>query len=300
VANSAIVNNAENVHIGEVTFMHSPFWTVHLLYSRHITVDGITIRNRVENQHAPSSDGVDVDSCEYVLIQNCDIESNDDNICLKSGRDADGLRVNRPCRYVRIRNNLTRRGAALITFGSETSGGIDHVYISDMEANGTTRGIRFKSAKTRGGIVEKILIERVTIQKVPFVFEFTLNWNPDYSYARLPEGYDRESLPAHWKTLLEPVVPAERGIGKLRDIVISNLEAKEDCWKAFYVDGFLESPIKNIVFYNCHVSTETAGEISHVRNWKAFESSFSFEDGKPPVLTNAFGIDSTFLGGDTD
>ena len=94
-----------------------------LLYSHHFNVDGIIIKNN-EDGSGPSTDGIDVDSSAWVLIENCDIDCNDDNFCLKAGRDWDGLRVNRATEYVVIRKYLVRRGAGLVTLGSETSGGL--------------------------------------------------------------------------------------------------------------------------------------------------------------------------------
>ena len=117
-----LVQEAEDVTIRGLSFKNAGFWTVQLLYSSHLTVDGITIKNN-EDGSGPSTDGIDVDSSTWTLIENCDIDCNDDNFCLKAGRDWDGLRVNRPTEYVVIRKSIARRGAGLITLGSETSGG---------------------------------------------------------------------------------------------------------------------------------------------------------------------------------
>ena len=82
---------------------------LHVLYSKHITIDGIIISNNIEG-HGPSTDGIDIDSSEYVLVQNSNINCNDDNFCLKAGRDSDGLQVNRPCQYVVIRDCIAGSG----------------------------------------------------------------------------------------------------------------------------------------------------------------------------------------------
>jgi polygalacturonase len=126
-----LVQNSSDINIKGLTFKNAGFWTVQLLYSHHITVDGLIIKNN-EDGNGPSTDGIDVDSSSWVLIQNCDIDCNDDNFCLKAGRDWDGLRVNRPTEYVVIRKSLARKGAGLVTLGSETSGGIRHVLATDL------------------------------------------------------------------------------------------------------------------------------------------------------------------------
>src|SRR3546814_5021888 len=94
--------------IKDVTFQRAAVWTVHILYSSYVTVDGIKVRNNIGG-HGPSTDGIDIDSSSWILVQNADIDCNDDNFCLKSGRDWDGLRINRPTEYVLIQNCIARR-----------------------------------------------------------------------------------------------------------------------------------------------------------------------------------------------
>ena len=164
-----------------------------------------------EDGKGPSTDGIDVDSSSWVLIEHCDIDCNDDDFCLKAGRDWDGLRVNRPTEYVVIRNCIARRGGGLLTLGSETSGGIRHVLAEDLQGKGTGNGFHIKSATTRGGTVEDIYFQKCTLDSVGNAFMFTMNWNPAYSYSALPAGYVYDSLPAHWKVMLHKVEPAENG-----------------------------------------------------------------------------------------
>ena len=143
-----------------LTLRRPGFWTVHICYSKKVTVDGVTIRNNIGGR-GPSTDGIDVDSSSDVLVQNADIECNDDAIVMKAGRDADGLRVNRPTENVVIRDITVRDGAAGITFGSETSGGIRHVEAYRIHVMAPSPiGILFKSAR-RG--VEPWKIFRFTI-----------------------------------------------------------------------------------------------------------------------------------------
>ncbi len=176
-----LVQNAENITIKGLTFKNAGFWTVQLLYSKYITVDGVVIRNN-EDGSGPSTDGIDVDSSSWVLIENCDIGCNDDNFCLKAGRDWDGLRVNMPTEYVVIRNCIARRGAGLVTLGSETSGGIRHVLATGLYAKHTDNGLRIKSAATRGGTIEDIYFQNTVMDSVNNAFQFNLNWYPEYSY----------------------------------------------------------------------------------------------------------------------
>jgi polygalacturonase len=287
-----VTHNANNVLIQDITLRESAFWTLHVLYSERVTIDGVTIRNAFEVR-APSTDGINIDSSRDVLVQNCDVAAKDDNFCLKSGRDADGMRVDRPTEYVVLRDNITRKGAGLIVFGSEVAGGIRDIYVTNMKADGTSRGIRFKSARTRGGVIENILMENIEITNTPFAFEFTLDWNPEYSYTSLPPGFDYNSVPDHWKTLLLKV-PEEKGITRLRNVTIRDTKVSGKSWKAFNVEGFPEVPIENFVFENVDVKTETAGSIKNAKGWRTINSRFIYDDNKGPEMIQTSDMDSFF------
>jgi hypothetical protein len=287
-----VVDNSRNVHISGITLMESPFWTIHLLYSNALTLDGVKVRNYTD-VHAPSSDGIDIDSSRDILVQNCDVEAQDDNFCFKSGRDADGLRVNRPTEYVVLRNNRTGPGAGLVTFGSETSGGIRNVYITDMKAEGTRRGIRFKTARTRGGVVENILIENIEIDSAWRVFEILADWNPLTHSPVLPERYNFDSIPEYWRTFMLPVEPPEKGICYIRNIEINNLKAT-NCREAFHVVGDEVAPLENFVFNNLSIQSGTGGIIKDARDWKLNNASFIFADRKAIQLNNCSEMDEVF------
>ena len=169
-----------------------------------------TINNNIGG-HGPSTDGIDIDSSTNILIEHCDIDCNDDNICIKAGRDADGLRVNRPTENVVVRHCITRRGAGLITCGSETSGSIRNVLGYQLKAFGTSSALRLKSAMNRGGTVENIYMTQVEVDSVGSILAADLNWNPSYSYSRLPMEFEGKDIPEHWKVMLTPVEPKENG-----------------------------------------------------------------------------------------
>ncbi|MDT3404087.1 glycoside hydrolase family 28 protein [Mucilaginibacter terrae] len=272
-----LVTNSTDVTIKGITLQQAGFWTVQLLYSNQVTVDGITIRNNVDG-HGPSTDGVDVDSSTRILIQNCDIDCNDDNFCLKSGRDWDGLRVNKPTEYVVIRDCLARAGAGLLTLGSETSGGIRHVLATNLKGNGTSNGLNLKSATTRGGTLEDIHFQNITMNGVGTAFQITLNWNPAYSYSKLPDGYTESTLPPHWKKLLAKVEPASKGIPHFKDVYISNVNAT-GAKKAINAIGLPESQLQNFQFTNVNIQAKTAGDVKFSQGWKWTNSTITATDG---------------------
>ncbi len=278
---SLLVQNSSDISIKNITFKNAGFWTIQLLYSDHVTVDGVTIKNN-EDGHGPSTDGIDIDSSSWILVQNCDIDCNDDNFCLKSGRDWDGLRVNRPTEYIVIRKCVARRGGGLVTLGSETSGGIRHVLATDLTASHTDNGLRIKSATTRGGTVEDIYFQNCNMDSLKNVFSFTLNWNPAYSYSELPKGYNYDSIPAHWKALLHKVIPAEKGIPHAKDVYVSNLKAT-NAQTIFTASGLEQSYLNNFVFSNSIFSGDVMGLMEFTKGWKFNNVTFDVQKSKPPV-----------------
>ena len=142
------VYESQQVRIGGgLHLTRSGFWTVHICYSSKVTVDGINIRNNVGGR-GPSTDGVDIDSSRHILVEHADISVNDDALCLKAGRDADGLRVNRPTEDVVIRNSIVRDGAAVITIGSETSGGFRNIEAYNLTGLSTWASASSSSPRT--------------------------------------------------------------------------------------------------------------------------------------------------------
>jgi len=272
-----LVANATDITIKDITLQQAGFWTVQLLYSKQVTVDGITIRNNVDG-HGPSTDGIDIDSSSWILVQNCDIDCNDDDFCLKAGRDWDGLRVNRPTEYVVIRKCISRAGAGLLTCGSETSGGIRHVLATELTGNGTSNGLNIKSAITRGGTVEDIHFTNITMNGVGTAFQITMNWNPSYSYSKLPNGYNIDSIPEHWKKILHQVEPAEKGMPHFKDIYISNVKVT-GAKKAINAIGLKESAMQNFHFDNVNIEAATAGDVKFAQGWEWKKSQIITKDG---------------------
>jgi len=272
-----------NVTLEGLTLKRSGFWTVHICYSKSVTVDAITIRNNTQDR-GPSTDGIDIDSSQTVTVRHCDIDCNDDAICLKAGRDADGLRVNRPSEDITITDNTVRGGAAGVTFGSETSGGVHNVRIDNLTVlKGVPNAILFKSASTRGGTISGIQISHVNATDVPTPISITMNWNPAYSYATIPAGIT--DMPDYWKTLLAPVDPA-KGIPHFRDIQISDLKAT-GARQAFSVSSHADSPLQNFVFKNIDIEARSAGAIQNADGWKFSNTKITTADGSKVTLKDS-------------
>jgi polygalacturonase len=280
-----VVWRSSDVTVENLSLKRSGFWTVQVVYSDHVTVDGI----KISDNGGPSTDGVDIDSSSHVLVQHCDIDNNDDDICLKAGRDYDGLRVARPTEYVVVRDNLTRHGGGVLSFGSETSGGIRHVVAYRNRGVGTSEGLRFKSAKTRGGYVSDVLIREIKMENVPLPFTFTLNWNPSYSYATIPK--EITNPPPHWVVMNTPVLPVERGYCEFSNIRIENVEVT-GAKRVFSATGLPEKPIIGVTFSNVTAEGDEAGFIEHARDWRMSNVKVSTSKGEPVRVTDTVNVES--------
>ena len=143
------------------TCVDAPMWMLHPLYSSHIT-----IRNINMDSMYVCNDGVDVDSCDDVVIENSHFRNGDDAVVLKAGRDADGLRVNRPCRRVVVRNCVFHECLHGFAIGSELSGGAEDIYVHDIHMEYIMmQAISFKSAPGRGGVIHRIHVADIQIDK---------------------------------------------------------------------------------------------------------------------------------------
>jgi len=278
-----VIWKSTDVTVENLSLRRSGFWTVQIVYSDHVTANGL----KISDNKGPSTDGVDIDSSAYVLVENCDIDNNDDDICLKAGRDSDGLRVNRPTEYIVIRNNITRRGGGVISFGSETSGGIRKVFAEHNRGIGTNEGLRFKSAKTRGGFVEDVLVRDLRLENVPLAFTFTLNWNPSYSYATIPA--DAKDIPPYWRVLSTPVLPPERGLCEFRNIRVEDVEVV-GARRIFSAAGMPGKPLSNIRFVNIKAAGREAGSIESARDWTMTNVELRTADGVPVKLTDCTNV----------
>lgn len=279
-----LFQNCAHASIRDSRFINAGFWTIHVLYSHHVTIEGVWVDNNNAGK-GPSTDGVNIDSSNRVLIQHCDISCNDDNYCLKAGRDADGLRVNIPTEYVVLRHCVSRYGGGIFTCGSETSGGIRNVVAYDLEAVGTRAGVNIKSALTRGGVVENIYIANLRMNNLREPLRVNLNWNPSYSYSKLPENYHPDSVPSHWKALLMELPSAEMGLPKIQNIYLTNVLA-ENCSLAIACEGVEASTLDRFHFKNVHIIGNRPGRLAWAKDWTLDNVSISGENGERVEIQN--------------
>lgn len=272
------VFESSRVRVGDgLLLRRSGFWTLHLCYSEDVTVDGVTIRNN-EDAHGPSTDGIDIDSSRRVTIRHADIAVNDDALCMKAGRDADGLRVARVCEDISISDCVVREGAAGLTFGSETSGGFRRINVQRIEVHAPVPvGLLFKSAPTRGGFVEDVSISDLTLHGVPVVMRATMNWNPAYSQAQIPEA-EKPNAPPHWLAMAQPVA-RERGRTRVEGVRIQRLTAR-GAQVAFEVDATAEVPLRRFDFRALDIEAQRGGHVQDALAWH-FDDDCRLQLGTP-------------------
>lgn len=250
---------------GGLLLRRSGFWTLHLCYSEDVTVEGLTIRNNDEAR-GPSTDGIDIDSSRRVTIRHADIAVNDDALCLKAGRDADGLRVARPCEDITISDCVVREGAAGLTFGSETSGGFRRITAERITVHAPVPvGLLFKSAPTRGGFIDGVTLRSLSLHGVPVALRATMNWNPAYSRAHIPAA-ERARAPAHWLALAAPV-PPRQGRTQVRGVCIDGLVAR-GAEVAFEVDADSQAPLRDFHFTDLDLQARRGGHVLDALGWR--------------------------------
>jgi polygalacturonase len=227
----------ENVLVEGVTIRNAPFWLINPVLCRDVIVRGV----RCESL-GPNSDGCDPESCQNVLIENCHFDTGDDCIAIKSGRNADGRRINTPCENIVIDNCDMRAGHGGVVIGSEISGGVRNVFAENcrMSSPDLDRAIRIKTNSVRGGVIEHLRYRNITVGEVRDAIVINFYYE---------EGDAGE---------FDPIV---------RDIVIENLDI-ENARRVFQVRGFARDPIRDMTLSDVRVAS--AGEIGIVEHVDGF------------------------------
>ncbi|EAZ24830.1 hypothetical protein OsJ_08610 [Oryza sativa Japonica Group] len=180
---------SKDIIVANITLKNSPFWHFHPYDCTNITVSNVTILAPISS--APNTDGIDPDSCQDVLIENCYISVGDDAIAVKSGWDQYGIAYGRPSRNIVIRNVMARSlVSAGISIGSEMSGGIANVTVEDVRIWESRRGLRIKTAIGRGGYIRDISYRNITFDNVRAGIVIKVDYN-----EHADDGYDRDAFP---------------------------------------------------------------------------------------------------------
>uniref|UniRef100_N1R1V5 Putative polygalacturonase n=1 Tax=Aegilops tauschii TaxID=37682 RepID=N1R1V5_AEGTA len=273
---------SSNITISNITLRDSPFWTLHLYDCKDVTVSGTTILAPIAG--APNTDGIDPDSCENVMIENCYISVGDDGVAIKSGWDQYGIAYGRPSTNITVRNviirsmvsqslsdqlncvfNLfSRLDSAGVSIGSEMSGGVSNVLVENVHIWSSRRGVRIKTAPGRGAYVNNIVYRNITLEnvRVGIVIKTDYNEHPD-------ERFDPKAVPVvgnisytsiHGQRVRVPVRiqgSAEIPVRNVtfHDMSVGILDKKHHVFQCSFVQGqvigyVFPVPCKNLDLYN--------------------------------------------------
>lgn len=229
----------KKVLIDGPTFQNSPAWNLHPLMCEDITIRNLTVRNPWYSQNG---DGVDLESCKNAIITNCNFDVGDDAICFKSGKNEDGWERAMPTENVIVKNNIVYHGHGGFVIGSEMSGGMKNIHISDCTFIGTDCGLRFKSTRGRGGVVENIYISNINMVDIPAeAIRFNMFYGGESPVA--PDGQTGKQLEA------AKAVPVSVATPVFKNIYLKNITATGVGVAAFF-QGLPEKKLENVRLEN--------------------------------------------------
>jgi polygalacturonase len=240
--NLLVLNNCKKVLLEGVTFQNSPAWCLHPVLCENLTIRNVNVKNP---DYAQNGDGVDVESSNNVLIEGSTFDAGDDGICIKSGKDEEGRRRGKPTENVIIRNNLVYKGHGGFVIGSEMSGGAKNIFVYDCTFMGTDNGLRFKTARGRGGVVENIYVKNIhmkDIQHDAILFDM-------YYFMKPPAANQKIEIPT-----------VNEATPQLRNFYISNIVC-EGADRGIFIRGLPEMSIKNINISDVVLKTNEGAEI---------------------------------------
>jgi polygalacturonase len=236
--NLLVLTKCKKILLEGVIIQNSPAWCLHPIMSEDLTVRNVTVKNP---WYAQNGDGIDVESCKNVLIENSTFDVGDDALCMKSGRDEAGRQRGMPTENVIIRNCIVYHAHGGFVVGSEMSGGARNIHVSNCTFIGTDIGLRFKTTRGRGGVVENIYIKDIYMKDIPgeaILFDM-------YYMAKDPIPLTGEKREAPKVELL----PVTDGTPVFKDIYVSNVVCNGAA-KAIFIRGLPEMHIKNIRLEN--------------------------------------------------
>ena len=234
--------NCKKVLLEGVTFQNSPAWNLHPLFCEHITLKNLFISNP---WNAQNGDGLDLESCKYANIIDCNFSVGDDAICMKAGKNAPARKIQIPTEYVNIEGCTVYSGHGGFVVGSEMSRGVRKVRVHNCSFIGTDIGVRFKSTLGRGGVVEDIIMDDIKMTNIP---KQAILFTMAYSGAIDPETAHEDDVP------------------EFKNVTLSNITAI-NCGQAIAVDGIKENTVHDLLIKDsvitsrCGITVKTAENI---------------------------------------
>ncbi|MFP5438282.1 MAG: glycosyl hydrolase family 28 protein [Bacteroidia bacterium] len=283
------LQGCKNVLLQGVIFQNSPAWNLHPLMCENIIIDGVKARNP---PYAQNGDALDLESCKNALIINSTFDAGDDGICIKSGKDEDGRRRNFACENVIVDNCTVFKGHGGFVVGSEMSGGVKNISVTNCQFLGTDVGLRFKSKRGRGGVVENIYISNISmfdISTEPLLFD--LYYGGKSAVETLEDGTQTP------KTVILP--PVDETTPVFRNIYIKNVVCS-GAKRAMFFNGLPEKNIENINVEDVTITAKQGAELVESENIKLKNIKISTEKGPVLLLKNVKNVQVEGLETDKD
>lgn len=265
--NLVVFNNCKKVLLEGVTFQNSAAWCLHPLMVQDLTIRNVRVKNP---EYAHNGDGMDIESCKNFLIEGCVLDVGDDAICIKSGKDEEGRKRGIPTENGVIRNNIVYQGHGGFVVGSEMSGGARNIFVEQCTFMGTDKGLRFKSVRGRGGVVEKIYARNINMKDIrqEAIF-FDL-----YYFVKFATDGERD---------MRPVV--NEGTPVFKDMHFESIVCN-GATKGVFVRGLPEMPVRNIVMENMVLSAETGVELTDADKISFKNVKLITKHSKPVIFTD--------------
>jgi polygalacturonase len=269
--NLLVLTRCKRVLLEGVTFQNSPAWNLHPLMSEDITIRNVYAKNP---WYAQNGDGLDLESCKNVLVEGSTFDVGDDGICIKSGRDAAGRKRGMPTENVVIRNSTVYHAHGGFVIGSEMSGGARNIFVTDCTFIGTDIGLRFKTTRGRGGVVENIYARNINMKEIAgeaILFDM-------YYAAVDPVPLTGEKRAAPKVELL----PVTEETPVFRKFYISNVVC-DGASKAVFVRGLPEMSISDIYLNNLTIKAKEGIDIQEAKNIQIVNAHLDVEKALPLI-----------------
>lgn len=265
--NLLVLTSCKKVLLDGVTFQNSPAWCLHPLMCQDLTIRNVTTKNP---EYAHNGDGMDIESCKNFLIEGCTLDVGDDAICIKSGKDEEGRKRGMPTENGIIRNNTVYNGHGGFVVGSEMSGGARYIFVSNCTFMGTDKGLRFKSVRGRGGVVEHIYAKDIFMKDIAqeaIFFDM-------YYFVKFATDGERDERP-----VVNEGTPVFRNM-KFENIVCNGAK------KGIFIRGLPEMAVSTITMSNLVLQADKGVELIDASGIHLEHVRLITNDTKPVILVD--------------
>ena len=269
------IQNSKRVLFDGPVFQNSPAWNIHPLMIEDLIVRNVSVRNPWFSQNG---DGLDVESCKNVLVENSSFDVGDDAICIKSGKDKDGRDRKKPCENIIVRNNIVYHGHGGVTVGSEMSSGVKNMHVSNCTFMGTDVGLRFKSNRGRGGVVENIFISDIFMTDIP---SQAISFNLYYGGKSIAETLEEGGTAVENKA-----IPVDEKTPQFKNITMKNITIA-GAQQAVFLQGLPEMNLENIEISNLKAKAEKGFTIIDAKGIKITNADLDIKDSSVFTIFNA-------------